>query len=202
MIKKLPQICLALIAAIVCADVHADNMTSQLYIEAIHVPTFRLRADREDINDFKLESVFKYNLHTGGGYGVAVGVLGLSNGGEGWLTTNLLYMNAKNSEKDLDFTLQTQSLYLEFGVGNREDITNHVAGFWDLRLGVGGAHFDYPSEVAEDDREGAIEMRGQLGVEFHDFMQLSLGFGVYMWGYPGETVAQGDFSTLQLNVRF
>lgn len=176
--------------------------SSSLYLEAIHVPTFRLRADREDINNYSIGPALDYSLETGRGYGIAVGVLGSGMGDEPAALIDVLYLNAKNTEKDLGFTLETHAMYLEFGGATSEPLSHHVMAFADLRIGVGGAYFVYPSGVAKDNREGAIAIRGQFGLEFYQSLQLSLGFGVYMWGYPGETVAQGDFSTLQLGLRF
>jgi hypothetical protein len=90
---------------------------------------------------------------------------------------------------------------LEFLVGAEWGDSETVVFVTQLGVGLGGAVFDFKGGL-EDEGGAAAEIRVRLGVTLFEHVEVAGSGGLFIFGYPTETMGQGGFFTLEAGVRF
>ncbi len=174
------------------------NWPQHLHVAYIYLPAVRADADR-DHDEIEAGAPFDHDLGTGRGHGLQLSL----SGGSGAQTLGLFYFQSGHVDKESREDVIGHSLALEAVFAPSAEQARRESGF-DVRayiaMGGGVAGFRYPSGV--DDKFGAAwQLRGALTFHFAQRCQLGLGVGYFIWGYPGETIGNGFYATLEFAVR-
>jgi len=169
------------------------NSSSRLNFSGFYIP---LMGISEDVDGSEPGGGIEFDadLNTGHGYGVRAGL----ESDEGKFGIGLLYITSEHQERWLDSDVTTHSGYLD--LYGRRYISDTI--FLEADFAAGGAVFDFKENVYDDTGGGALLARGSLGWSATDNIDLHIGGGGFMWGWPGETVGKGGFFTTGVSVRF
>lgn len=176
-------------------DEYEPLNTIDLEVSGFWVPAFKVNPD-EDERERNQGIEFDADLDTGSGWAARIGVGG-DHRGQG---LGLLYMTTRHREDLTRRHARTHSGYLEYLMR-----TPHSRGPLDATfaagIGVGGAAFDFDGGF-DDTGGGAVMLRGEVGLRLFHQIDLTVGGGGFLWGYPGETIGYGGFFTVGGSVRF
>ncbi len=166
---------------------------------ALYIPVIGMKADK-DKSEPNLGVEFDADLKAGSGWGGRIGIRSYESGSNSVVDIGLLYLTTQHDEKFTDSHVRTDAVYIEMlfvGTSNNGPVRfTGSAGF-----GVGGAGFNF-SQTFDDTRALAGEVRTEIGAELWKHLELQLGGGGFLWGYPTETVGYGGFVTVSCGLRF
>ncbi len=173
-----------------------------LNMSGFYIPAMGIDED-EDASEPGGGVEFDANLNTGHGYAIRAifeNNHDLDDKSPTEMITGfgMLYINSTHQDQWYDSDVITHSGYLDLYC--KKPISEKL--FMETDFGVGGAVFDFTENVYDDTGGGALLLRLGFGIAASKTVDLHVGAGGFMWGWPGETVGHGGFITTGASVRF
>ncbi|MFN0058749.1 MAG: hypothetical protein ACKVX7_09870 [Planctomycetota bacterium] len=171
-----------------------EGSVGGVVVSTFWLPYFKVSGDRDDEVPGPA-GVFRADLDAGYGWAARMGF------GSSDANIGLLYLTSHHDERETGARARTHSVYVEFWRGTDREVSADVDLFAGIGLGVGGALFDF-SRTFDDSGAAAVEGRVAGGLRVSEHFRLEVGGGLFLWGYPGETIGTGGFFTLGGSVVF
>lgn len=172
----------------------------QIQLSIYYMPAIDLDADK-DTEERNQDIDFEESVRNGHGLVFRLGFGSRSTKtNEARFSFGLLYQTSSHKTGTSRSSVYVHSGFLEasggFQLGNK-----WLRGYWDGAVGLGGTVVDFKGGL--DDSGGAAAMaRTSGGLQLFEQIELGAGVGVYIFGYPGETIGRAWFSTMELTLRF
>ena len=159
------------------------------------VPDLIARSDKDtQVNGSGLE--FEADLGVGDGYEIR-----LQQYGESGFALGLNYLTTEHAEKDTNTRARTHSGTVEIGLNRAFNRDGPLVSYAEIAGGLGVAGIDFNGSI-DDSFGGAASGRALFGVRILDALDLTVEGGLFLWGYPGETIGRGAYWAVGGTVRF
>jgi hypothetical protein len=160
-------------------------------LDAEWIPAMWVTTDIDD----KGTAATRAELDTGSGVALRAGL------GSNQQNIGLLYMGTWHDEKTTGRGASTQSLLLDFLYrAPIPEMNNQV--WFEVDAGLGGTDLEFDSDQIDSKLTGSALLHGDLEFRITRAFTVAAGFGGFIWGDPGDTVAYGTYVTLGVKLLF
>ncbi len=164
-------------------------------VTTLWVPGLIVRADKDE---FESGSGLEFDADLDSGEGNAIHLQYFQGDGR---AIGFTYLTTEHTERDTNSHARTHSGTIDFSVNAALEVDGPFVPFVEAGGGVGVAGIDFNGPI--DDSFGAAgAARAHVGVRLFDAIEVIVGGGVFLWGYPGETIGRGAYWSVGATVRF
>jgi hypothetical protein len=171
----------------------------ELSISALYFPYYNVQADI-DPDELNGGQQFHHDLEQGEGAGFRIGLL--QKGFQSKVPVSLSYYRVKQREIETKDAVVSQALYLEVlpetELGSPDE---SIHSFGRIIAGIGVVKFDFVKNKSHE-WGAASEIGGQVGLRIGKFLNVAVGVGYFLWGYPSETIGEGSYFNGEVNIVF
>ena len=164
-------------------------------VTTLWIPGLAVRADEDESEP---GSGLEFEADLDSGEGNAIHLQHFSGDGT---AIGFTYLTTEHTERDTDTHARTHSATIDFSVNAALHVDGPFVPFVEAGGGLGVAGIDFNGPI-DDTFGGAAAGRAHVGVRMFDALDVIVGGGVFLWGYPGETIGRGAYWSVGATLRF